>query len=92
MSNSITINVNEACIASGTRDSAHWCAVALALKEQVPGVEQSSVSVCDYLKFDVGAERYRLRVPRHVQEFIAEFDGGEDPDPITFEIDLTEPE
>lgn len=84
----ITIKVDEECIAEGVRESAHSCAVALAIKQQVPGVNEHSVSVCDFLKFSVGNDKYSIHLPKDVRIFIEDFDFGRDPAPIEFVIDL----
>jgi hypothetical protein len=84
----ITVRVNEECIVNGKREDSNCCAVARAIKEQVPGVERSSVDVTDYIRFDVGRDSYEFQTPKDVETFIHEFDGGENPEPISFALDL----
>lgn len=85
----IRVQVKQDHIDRGERDCASSCAVALALLEGVPGIEDVKVDGCDMV-FNVGDLTYSLFTPDHVTEFIERFDGYQEVEPIDFEIDLSE--
>lgn len=82
------IQVTQDHIDRGERDCSTSCAVALALLEGVPGIEDVQVDGIDLI-FNVGDLTYNLDTPGHVRDFIESFDGFEEVEPIEFVINLS---
>ncbi len=81
------IKVTNDHIAEGDQGDENSCAVALAVKEQVPGVDPETVRVqgCSIL-FNVGDAAYDIRTPDEIAEWIEAFDAGG----IEVEVELDE--
>ncbi len=71
------IKVTREHIEEGTPEDGDSCMVALAIKEQVPGVDEYSVHVDgDNAKFTVGERDYHFSLPEDVRDHIYTFDNG----------------
>ena len=63
--------------AEGEQGDQNSCAVALAIKDQVPGVELQTIRVPgNRVMFTVGDVAYDIKLPSEVSDWIEAFDAG----------------
>jgi hypothetical protein len=85
----ITVRVEQEHIDRGERKQSSCCAVALAIKEQVPGVVDVEVDCVICFQTDDG-ESYSMTASEEVSKFIDDFDNCQPVEPFQFKIDLEE--
>lgn len=82
------IEVTQDDIESGTRYSASWCPVALAITRSLHrDDEPEDVHVCEGTK-QIQIGELLLPMPDHVVTFARRFDGGEPVEPFAFELEM----
>jgi hypothetical protein len=79
----VEIEVTQADIDHGVRDSCESCPIALALNRACPGRGPATVDT-DSFYFDWFSEVYMLT--REAQKFIKKFDDGDPVGPISFDV------
>lgn len=87
----ITLRVTAEHIADGVKDSANSCAIALAVKQQIPGVDPGSVDIEGAIRFATNdGTDYEFFI-EGVEEFIEAFDNSaNDPEPTEFVLGALE--
>lgn len=80
----IVLRVTQEHIDEGERENANSCAIALAVREQIPGVDPGSVEIDGNICFEIDGVSYSF-YNSEVSDFIEVFDAnGDRPPPRDF--------
>jgi hypothetical protein len=81
------INVTQENIDDAIKNNSYHCAVATAIKEQVPDAALVQVDI-QTIRLSLPSDRKRLVyiTPPAVQQYIVDFDAGDKVEPITFTL------
>ena len=83
----LKVNVTQEHINKGERHSTSACPIAWALKDVLPA-DSCAVNVrASVAVWFRNSDYYRAWLPRSAQDFVVEFDNGQDVSPFSFELD-----
>lgn len=83
----IHISITQDDIDKGKKNSACWCPVALAIRREIPEVDQRNVVVAISMTYIIGYPYYAASNPPIVHNFIMDYDNDKSVKP--FEADLS---
>jgi hypothetical protein len=79
--NKLDLEITQKHLDAAIRETTGWCAVCLAIMEQIPGAKFAQVSV-DGMRFTVGDQRYLFPPTPELHAYLPVWDAGGTPKPF----------